>query len=146
MKSKPGTYALVLRSLRNTSTQVGRWGRLKIVPGCYIYVGSAFCPGGVQARVSRHRRKKKSKHWHIDYLREHADPVFAWYSNEPAKLEHRWAQVLSEMEEMSPVKGFGCTDCRCLSHLFFMKKKPPLKRFLDAIGSPVETWVFQPES
>ena len=145
MKSKPGTYALVLRSLRSTSTQIGRWGRLWIVPGYYIYVGSAMGPGGIQARVTRHCRKAKSKHWHIDYLREHVDPVFTWYSNEPVKLEHRWAQKLSEMEDASPVKGFGCTDCRCLSHLFFMKKKPSLERFLDAIGAPVETCVFHPD-
>jgi Uri superfamily endonuclease len=93
MKSKPGTYALVLRSLKSTSTQIGRRGGLRIVPGYYIYVGSAFGPGGVQARITRHCRKTKSKHWHIDYLREHVNPVFAWYSNEPIHLEHRWAQA-----------------------------------------------------
>ncbi|MBN1366098.1 MAG: GIY-YIG nuclease family protein [Syntrophaceae bacterium] len=146
MKSKPGTYALVLRSLKNTSTQIGRRGRLRIVPGYYIYVGSAFGSGGVQARISRHCRKTKSKHWHIDYLLEEVDPIFAWYSNEPTNLEHRWARILSEMEEISPVKGFGCTDCKCLSHLFVMKKKPSLARFTRAINSPIETRVFQSES
>ncbi|QCQ21167.1 GIY-YIG nuclease family protein [Desulfoglaeba alkanexedens] len=146
MKSKPGTYALVLRSLKSTSAQIGRWGQLRIVPGYYIYVGSAFGPGGVQARITRHCRKTKPKHWHIDYLREHVNPLFAWYSNEPIKLEHRWAQALSEMEGTSPVRGFGSTDCRCLSHLFVMKKKPSLTQFASAVGSPIETWVFRPDT
>jgi Uri superfamily endonuclease len=144
MESKPGTYALVLRSDRSTSTQIGRWGRLNIDPGYYIYVGSAFGPGGVQARVFRHCRKSKSKHWHIDYLREQVDPISAWYSHEPANLEHRWAQILSEMAETSPVKGFGCTDCKCYAHLFSLETAPTLARFMRVVGGPVESWTYEP--
>ena len=144
MKSKAGTYALIFRSRRSSSTQVGHWGCLKIVPGYYIYIGSAFGPGGVQARISRHCRTRKSKHWHIDYLREKANPLFAWFSYGPMKLEHRWAQALSKMEEMSPVKGFGCSDCTCYTHLFASATKPTLARFTDAVGGPVELWIYQP--
>lgn len=141
MTSKSGTYALVLRSFKRTSAQIGRRGRLDIVPGYYIYVGSAFGPGGVRARVSRHFQKSKLKHWHIDYLREHTDPVFVWYSCEPVRLEHRWAQAISEMEETSPVKGFGCSDCGCLTHLLALENEPSLSRFRSAVGGPVETWI-----
>jgi Uri superfamily endonuclease len=62
MQSNPGTYAIVFRSYKSTSIQIGRWGLLDIQPGYYIYVGRAFGPGGVQARVLRHCRKTKSKH------------------------------------------------------------------------------------
>ncbi len=129
MKPKPGTYALILRSHSKAKAQVGRWGRLIIKPGYYIYVGSAFGPGGVQARVSRHCRKPKSKHWHIDYLREHLSPVGAWYSYETRELEHRWAQVFSDMADTSSIKGFGCSDCKCYSHLFTISTKPDLAQF-----------------
>lgn len=142
MKSKPGTYALVLQSHKRTSTQIGRWGRLNIQPGYYIYVGSAFGPGGVKGRVSRHFRKTKSKHWHIDYLREKTDPVFAWYSHEPVHLEHQWAQKLSEMVETSPVKGFGCTDCTCFTHLFAMDKKPSLEQFRSSVDCLFEIDIY----
>ena len=145
MESKSGTYALILRSQKSTSTQIGRWGRLHIKPGYYIYVGSAFGPGGVRARILRHCRKDKSKHWHIDYLRERVDPIFVWYSHEPRNLEHRWAELLSEMRETSSVKGFGCTDCRCYTHLFALDTRPTLARFTSAVGGQIESWNYQPD-
>lgn len=144
MNSKPGTYALVLQSLGSTIIQIGQWGHLNIKPGYYIYIGSAFGPGGVQARVSRHFRKVKSKHWHIDYLREHVNPIFAWYSYEPSNLEHKWAQVLLKMKDTSPVKGFGCSDCKCYTHLFALDTKPILAHFASAINTPVESWLYEP--
>jgi Uri superfamily endonuclease len=145
MQSKPGTYAIVFQSFRSTNTQIGHWGSLDIHPGYYIYVGSAFGPGGVQARVLRHCRKTKSRHWHVDYLREQMEPMFAWYSYEPTNLEHRWAQALSKMEQMFPVKGFGCTDCKCYTHLFTLKTKPNIARFNRAVGISAKTWIYQPD-
>ena len=119
MKPLPGTYALLLRSDRRAKVRIGRWGRLDIGPGHYIYVGSALGPGGVRARVSRHCRGVKSRHWHIDYLRAFAKPVAVCCSYDPARLEHRWAKILETMADMAPILGFGCSDCRCTSHLFF---------------------------
>jgi len=143
MESKPGTYVLVLRSHSRVSTQIGSWGCLDIEPGYYIYVGSAFGPGGVQARVSRHCRSTKSKHWHIDYLREFVVPFCAWYSHEPVFLEHRWARTIPAMIDTSPVKGFGCSDCKCHAHLFYMTTKPKFYQFSSAVGGPVESWIYQ---
>ena len=146
MKPESGTYALVLRSLESARAQIGRWGRLDIEPGFYIYVGSAFGPGGVRARILRHCRKTKPKHWHMDYLREHVVPISAWYCYAPVTLEHQWAKGLSEMAEMLPVKGFGCADCKCRAHLFVSRTKLALARFTNAVGSQAETWIYQPES
>ncbi|MBU3948898.1 MAG: GIY-YIG nuclease family protein [Proteobacteria bacterium] len=144
MKPKPGTYALVLLSEKRTYTQIGRWGRLNIRPGYYIYVGSAFGPGGVLARVSRHCRKAKSKHWHIDYLREFAIIASVWYSHSPIRLEHHWAAALAKLDETEPVKGFGCSDCKCESHLFFAAKEPKLAKFSSVLGGFVKLWSFEP--
>jgi len=143
MKPKPGTYALILRSRSSAEVQVGRWGRLTVYPRYYIYVGSAFGPGGVQARISRHFRGTTSKHWHIDYLREFVRPVCAWYCCEPMNLEHRWAQALAEMTDTSSVKGFGCSDCRCYAHLFTTATKPNFAKFSRALQGAVELWSYQ---
>ena len=124
MKPDPGTYALILQSNSNETIQVGRWGGLDLQPGYYIYVGSAFGPGGVRARLSRHLRTDKRKHWHIDYLREYVTPVEAWVSYETEHLEHRWAGILSEKPELILIRDFGCSDCNCQSHLFFTSKMP----------------------
>ena len=143
MKSKPGTYALVFKSLTGRGTQIGHWGHLTIEPGYYIYVGSAFGPGGVSARVLRHCRETKSRHWHIDYLREFVTPIAAWYSYEPDRLEHHWAETLTGMPDMAPIKGFGCSDCTCQAHLFFTAIEPDLARFTRAVGGSVESWFYQ---
>jgi Uri superfamily endonuclease len=140
MNSKPGTYALVLRGDASTYIDVGRWGRLNVRPGYYIYVGSAFGPGGVVARVSRHCRETGNKHWHIDYLRESANVTSVWYSHSPVRLEHRWADALARMNATKPVKGFGCSDCKCESHLFFVAQKPRLAEFADAVRGAVKSW------
>ena len=134
-----GTYVLVLRCDSRSRVQIGRWGVLDIRPGYYVYVGSAFGPGGVRARVARHCRQAKSRHWHIDYLREHADVASIWYSHEPERLEHRWAEVLADLPGAEPVAGFGCSDCSCDSHLWFARQAPRLAAFRRAVAAPVQS-------
>ncbi len=124
MKSDPGTYALILQCGSNVSVQIGHWRQIDILPGYYIYNGSAFGPGGVRARVLRHLRMDKPKHWHIDYLSEFVTPVAVWVSYETERLEHQWAQVFYDMPELTPFQGFGCSDCKCSSHLFHTLTKP----------------------
>lgn len=143
MKSKPGTYVLVLHSDRSACVRIGHWGLLDIRPGYYLYVGSAFGPGGVLARVSRHCYKAKSKRWHIDYLREFTILKSVWYSYSKVRLEHRWAEALAELNETESVKGFGCSDCKCESHLFFTVEEPKLTKFESAVSSSVKTWSYK---
>ena len=139
MKRKPGTYVLVLRCHESRPVQIGRWGELKTRPGYYLYVGSAFGPGGLLARVSRHCREGKRKHWHIDYLREFTNPSSAWYSYGPERLEHTWAEAIGQTKHLVPIEGFGCSDCRCESHLFWTARRPGLAAFASTVGCRVES-------
>jgi Uri superfamily endonuclease len=120
LKSQLGTYALILQNNSTASIQVGRWREIEILPGYYIYVGTAFGPGGVRARVSRHLRPDKLKHWHIDYLHEFVTQLEAWISYEPERLEHQWAQVFYEMDGTTPIQGFGAATASviriCFTH------------------------------
>jgi Uri superfamily endonuclease len=137
-RASPGTYALVLRSRAKRSVPIGRWGRLVMRRGYYVYVGSALGPGGVTARVSRHCRTGKPRHWHIDYLREFAEVVSVWFHHSECRDEHRWAGVLAGLDAATPVRGFGCSDCGCESHLFFFARQPSLARFAEVLDGPVE--------
>ena len=137
LKSDPGTYALILKSNSNAKILVGRNLEMILAPGYYVYIGSAFGPGGLKARVLRHLGKTKSRHWHIDYLREFVTPVEVWYSHEPEHLEHDWAGALLNINGMHPVKGFGCTDCRCCSHLFWSEALPEFRRFSNVLKGNV---------
>lgn len=140
MERKPGTYVLIFRSDALKRIQIGRWGLLGIRPGYHLYVGSAFGSGGVSARVSRHWRKQKSKHWHVDYLREKTSLVSVWYSHSPDRLEHRWAAVLAAMNGAEVIKNFGCSDCSCESHLYFFPRQPDAEKFSSAALVTVKTW------
>ena len=126
MERLAGTYALILRNYSKATIQIGRWGRICVKPGYYSYIGSAFGPGGVRARVSRHLRKEKRKHWHIDYLHGFMEPVGIWYTHDRRRLEHIWARSLSDMDGIMSVHGFGCSDCNCDSHLFYAPTKSAL--------------------
>ncbi len=139
MKSEPGTYVLILQSRLSAQLQIGRWGQIDIDKGYYIYVGSAFGPGGVRARVLRHCRKKKKHHWHIDYLSVVLNPWCAWYSHDKNRLEHLWADVFVDMPDMISIPGFGCTDCKCSSHLFYSATTPDFTPFSSIAGAAVES-------
>lgn len=140
VRSEPGTYALLLQSNLTDEIGVGRWRSLRIELGYYLYVGSAFGPGGVRARVTRHFRRQKRNHWHIDYLREAIEPVCAWFSYEPLRLEHRWARALAQRRDITCIKGFGCSDCGCASHLFAMSTMPDCAELSSALGSSLASY------
>lgn len=141
MRAETGTYALILRSASRTRVDIGAWGRMYVEPGYYIYVGSAFGTGGVRARVLRHVRRAKTCHWHIDYLTESCTPVAVWHSHERERLEHDWARILCDMSGMSPIKGFGCSDCKCYTHLFQTSAAPDLVHFSAAAAGGIGLWM-----
>lgn len=140
LRAEPGTYVVLFRCPSPASVQVGRWGGLALRRGYYLYVGSAFGPGGVRARVSRHCRRDKALRWHIDYLRDGLQPLGAWYSHDARRLEHRWADCLAGMPGATPVAGFGCSDCGCESHLFHFAKKPDFAVFQALARDGVGRW------
>ena len=118
-----GTYLLLLQLKRNRRIEIGRRkGSSPILfrAGYYAYVGSAFGPGGLRSRIKRHLWKDKKPVWHIDYLREVAEPVEVWICGGERKMEREWADALIWMEGSQPVEGFGNTDDRgSKTHLFY---------------------------
>ncbi|MDP7081322.1 MAG: GIY-YIG nuclease family protein [Candidatus Undinarchaeales archaeon] len=104
--------AYIITVIIDVLTPFGRGGTVQ--PGTYLYVGSAYGPGGLAARLSRHARKHKRRHWHIDALTEgrgvNAIRIY------PGSDECVLARELAE--RCRAVKGFGSSDCDCPSHLF----------------------------
>lgn len=120
-----GTYVLCLYLRKGTRLKIGRLGCFDFKRGYYAYVGSAFGPGGLAARLNHHRTVAKRPHWHIDYLRREAHLKEIWMHTGPERKEHDWAAKLHAMEAaQTPVKGFGASDCKCSTHLFYFSKKP----------------------
>lgn len=129
-----GTYVLLLRVAAAQTINVGRLGALDAQRGTYTYVGSAFGPGGVHARVNRHWKGGGELHWHIDYLRRVGRVYRVWYTYDSERRECTWAQALHGLPGASvPLEGFGASDCRCSSHLLAWTRSPSLAAFRERL-------------
>jgi Uri superfamily endonuclease len=130
IRKESGTYALVFRSAQVSEASIGRLGVLPISRGYYVYVGSAFGPGGVYARVARHVSHSPRRHWHVDYLWPTLRVGEVWYSHDSARREHQWARVLMHsMKASVPLPRFGASDCDCESHLVLFDQRPSFRSF-----------------
>ena len=118
-----GSYILVMELARACQLQIGKLGCFDFKPGYYFYVGSAFGPGGVAARVKHHIMASSRPRWHIDYLRRQCELQEVWFEIGAERLEHLWATALGGTVDVEiPVPGFGATDSHCVSHLFYSIK------------------------
>ncbi len=125
-----GAYCLCINIRDDITVEVGALGTINFPQGEYVYVGSAL--NSLEPRVERHLLTSTGghdvTHWHIDYLlREPAATIQTVYVLETdERLECTIAAKVAEHGE--PIKSFGCSDCRCVSHLYrvgafgFLKK------------------------
>jgi Uri superfamily endonuclease len=112
-----GVYVLAIKVNKSASVNVGVQRRFSLDKGFYAYVGSAQkC---LEKRLMRHFRKAgKKRFWHIDYLlaMDCVSIVKVFYKEAEKREECETAQYFSTVS--FPISGFGCSDCRCESHLF----------------------------
>jgi len=116
-----GSYLLLLRLGHDRTVDVGRLGRLRFRAGYYVYAGSAMA--NLSARIARHRRQRKKRRWHIDYLRPFASAFDALPIRSSQREECAVAAAVGAVLEPGP-KGFGCSDCACRTHLFHSPVDP----------------------
>jgi sugar fermentation stimulation protein A len=119
-----GSYLIVLELKESRNIEVGSLGVLPFRAGWYVYCGSAM--KNLSQRVSRHLRKvRKGIHWHLDYLTPWASSIQGLPVRSRRNLECEFAVMLALLGgEGAP--SFGCSDCRCDSHLYYFAE-PPLK-------------------
>ena len=147
--SAEGTYALLLRLDAPRTVVVGALGALDFPFGWYLYLGSAHGPGGLAARLARHRRRADKRfHWHIDYLRAATTLVEVWTSSGAARQECDWAAAAAALPGADVIAPrLGASDCQCPSHLFHYTRRPERSDFEPLIRTeleqervPVKTW------
>ena len=127
-----GIYILLLKLDRPEVVLAGRKRQFALQEGCYGYVGSAL--SGLENRVRRHLSPTKKLHWHIDFLLATARIQKIICAETDKQMECRVAQSLSK--QLAGVTGFGCSDCKCQSHLFYCKELSTLEIVVfDAVKS-----------
>ncbi len=129
-----GIYALILEN-SSCVVRIGALGMREFAAGRHIYVGSAQGSGGL-ARADRHvrlaLRRDRPPRWHIDYLL--LSPRFTLAAVVTAPTDRDCECVLARAVGGSSIPGFGCSDCTCLSHLFY-RAGDPVPEILAAFRS-----------
>ncbi len=117
-----GLYQLFINLAEDKLIKVGKLGEFKFIKGLYIYTGSAR--NGLQARVSRHLSKRKRLHWHIDYLlkQSYIEEARLYYTPSFSECVLNLKTFKQYTNAIYPVKGFGSSDCSCISHLIYVEK------------------------
>jgi len=117
ISSLAGAYVLLVGIEREVTISCTGREMISLKAGWYAYCGSAKGPGGLKARVGRHFKLDKTRHWHIDHLTngESTLAVLTVAEGDECAL----VQSLVESGVFTPaVSGFGSSDCRtCKSHL-----------------------------
>ncbi len=124
-----GVYQLVFELREFTSIEVGKLGSVEFTPGWYTYFGSAWGTGGLRKRIARHYKTfadGKKAHWHVDYFREKANLVEAFFAHESREFEHTWATAWAELPTSTvPVRRMGASDCMgCPAHFLKLNSRP----------------------
>jgi sugar fermentation stimulation protein A len=127
-----GGYILLLKLIERSEIRIGRLGIIQFNSGHYAYIGSAM--GGLKQRISRHLRKEKKLHWHIDYLLEKAlvENIIVCQS-----MERNECDIAGEIAKTCRViNGFGSSDCKCPGHLFYSPVTfgDRITRMLESVG------------
>lgn len=125
-----GSYILVIKVLTKKRIKIGKLGEIEFDKGFYVYVGSAM--NGLEKRIERHLSSKKRMHWHIDYLLREGKITEVYLKASDKKEECTIAQKLSAHFES--VDGFGSSDCRCKSHLFYSESLEKIRERVLAEG------------
>jgi len=106
---------------------------LSFKKGDYIYIGSA--KGCLETRLQRHLRKEKKIFWHIDYLLESKKAKISQIWVIPKSIECKIAEVFYRNTLTEIVKkGFGSSDCKCVTHLLYIKDKEKIEKTLKEKG------------
>jgi Uri superfamily endonuclease len=128
-----GAYVLLINLGGPLSLDMPAFRGKSLAPGLYGYCGSAFGPGGIRARVSRHLRGDKPMRWHVDRL-----TVAGRVEQAGIRIGGRECDLAGELLArgcMAVLPGFGSSDCRgCPAHLLRMPEYNSLpKEIFDLV-------------
>lgn len=130
-----GTYLLVLKVRNDSKIKIGRIGKTSFYKGYYFYVGSAFGKRiSLENRINRYKKLCKNKkgklRWHIDYFLVNPNVLIEeliMFNNQ--KIECKISNTLKKHAK-AWIDGFGCSDCKCESHLYYFDKKTDIKKLI----------------
>ncbi len=130
---------------------MGQLGELQLLPGLYLYVGSALGMGStsLQHRLARHQLKTKcmKKHWHIDFITTlpYAKIPYIVVIETSKRLECLLSKHIAQLDGIRcPLKGFGSSDCsQCETHFYSYAKN--IEQVVEACNNIMLKLGFRPK-
>ncbi len=136
LPDRSGTYILIVRVEQAIHVTLGRLGDFELVPGYYLYVGSACGEGGIRDQIDLYRQFPHEPTSHVDILLSHAELVEVWYSESNRRLAGEWAELLATVPGLrQPLRRFGSSEYHRshINHLFYSKKAPRFQWFRNLV-------------
>jgi Uri superfamily endonuclease len=116
-----GAYILELWLDYDKQITIGKLGVINFKKGRYFYVGSS--QNNVEKRIAYHMKDDKKIHWHIDYLTTSKDFIKIQAKIFESCKKEKECEISADLgKKYFSIDGFGCSDCRCKSHLFYDEK------------------------
>jgi len=131
-----GVYVLIIQLNGDTALSVGALGTLAFKKCLYAYVGSAQT--NMEQRIRRHLRREKRIFWHIDYLLNSDAARIVKVLHKQADKAEECAIAKALGERGASINGFGCSDCKCKSHLFRIRDYGFLQESMQTYCSQVQ--------
>lgn len=136
--SSKGVYVLLLSKECSGRIRFGRNSESDFPAGWYGYVGSAM--GGLAGRLRHHCGISNRPHWHIDRLRPYVTIAGIVCGITEKRIECDISCDL--IQTLTPVSGFGSTDCGCHSHLYYHIKRKKIEEAVLSAFKNKGTQVF----
>jgi len=125
-----GAYVLILWLASANDMTVGKLGTISFARGFYAYVGSAMGAAGFK-RVERHldisAGRRKTQKWHVDYLLSVSEVIETIEIATQERIECGIAHNVGKNTSLARIGGFGSSDCKCSSHLFYSRRLSDLE-------------------
>jgi len=122
--SSKGVYIMYITLGSKKRLKVGSLKLQSFDAGLFAYVGSARGPGGLRGRLRRHmglKGRPRALHWHVDHIISNPDSKIVGFHVLEGASEHLVAEKVGSFARVS-FRGFGCSDCNCNSHFFYLGK------------------------
>jgi Uri superfamily endonuclease len=134
-----GNYTLLVLLSKEIRLRIPKLGYFNLQKGYYAYTGSAVgdASTSLRRRVSRHLKKRKAKHWHIDFLLANKNSkITAVVTGETCvNKECQVNNLIKSIRATTlPIVGFGASDCKenCRSHLLYCGEENHQREIVDA--------------
>jgi sugar fermentation stimulation protein A len=111
-----------MRLDKNSRISIGKRTAQDFPHGFYCYVGSGM--KNLSQRIDRHFAKDKRFRWHIDWFLKNAEILEIKKIESEERLECAFSRELADLAEEPIMKGFGASDCNCVTHLHYFKQNP----------------------